>query len=379
MIQTHYIEELLRKYNMEDCKISLTPMQSNIKLEPATQAEDDEFKSLNLDYRSAIGSLNYLSQCTRPDIAYAVGHLSHFLEKTSSQHWTSFKRILIYLKGTKNLGITYHQTGENEIIGYSDSSWAEDLERGLGGHVFTFAQGIISWKSKKLGGVSSSLTEAEYRAYLSAFHEGKLLSLLQSEITNRTRKKITIYSDNQGAISRAKNPIYHSRTKHIDVHYNSIKDVIENSEIEIKYLRTEDLLADCLTKALDRNKQNKFISLMGMVALTDHKAILAKKICQFNQQRSHLESRGRVEQSITECDVDHWKMNKSIVKRTKELQNTKGNLVSFDSGKGKSCKRTNTPLPNRENKRRKRHTIIYSKYLINYYKIRLQKRILYYK
>ncbi|MBW0573189.1 hypothetical protein O181_112904 [Austropuccinia psidii MF-1] len=339
MTQTHYIEELLRKYNMEDCKISLTPMQSNIKLELVTKAEDDEFKSLNLDYRSAIGSLNYLSQCTRPDIAYSVGHLSQFLEKTSSQHWTSFKRILRYLKGTKSSGITYHQTGENKIIGYSDSSFAEDLEcRSWSGHVFTFAQGIISWKSKKLGGVSSSLTEAEYRAYLSALHEGKWLSLSKSEITNKTQNKIAIYSDNQGAISRAKNPIYHSRTKHIDVHYNSIKDLTENNKIEIKYLQTEDLLADCLTKALDRNKQNKFISLMGMVALTDHKAILAKKICQFNQQRSHLELRGRVEQSITKCKVDHWKINKSIVQRTKELRNTVNNLVSFENGKGKSCK-----------------------------------------
>ncbi|MBW0484305.1 hypothetical protein O181_024020 [Austropuccinia psidii MF-1] len=126
---------------MGDCKISLTPMQRNRKLEQATQAEDNEFKSINLVYRSAIGSLNYHSQCTRPDIADVVGHPSQFLEKTSSHHWESFKKALRYIKGTKNLGITYHQTGENKIIGYSDSSWAKDLgRRSWSGHFFTFSK-----------------------------------------------------------------------------------------------------------------------------------------------------------------------------------------------------------------------------------------------
>ncbi|MBW0461261.1 hypothetical protein O181_000976 [Austropuccinia psidii MF-1] len=92
--QTHYIEELVRKYNMEDCKPTMMPMQSNLKLEATTQAEIDELKNLNLDCRSAVGSLNYLSICTCPDIAYVVGHLSQLLERPSTQHLTGFKRVL---------------------------------------------------------------------------------------------------------------------------------------------------------------------------------------------------------------------------------------------------------------------------------------------
>ncbi|MBW0535999.1 hypothetical protein O181_075714 [Austropuccinia psidii MF-1] len=264
--QSHYIEELLKKYNMEDCKVTLTQMQSNLKLEPETEAEQDEFKTLNEDYRSAIGSLNYLSQCTQPDIAYAVGHLSQFLEKPSCQHWASFKRVLRYLKGTKNLVINYHETGEREKVGYSDSSWAEDLgRRSWSGYIFTMSGGIIIWKSKNLGGVSGCSMEGKFRLFLSSFHEAKWLSLLQSEVTNEDHEQITIYNVNKGAISRSKNPIYHSRTKYIDVHYNSIRDLIENEEIDIKYLPTEELIADCPITALDRNKQKKFIKLMGMI------------------------------------------------------------------------------------------------------------------
>ncbi|MBW0508550.1 hypothetical protein O181_048265 [Austropuccinia psidii MF-1] len=105
--QTHYINELLKKYNMKYCKTTPTPIQINNKLEPFKDEEVDEFKKLNLDYKAAIGSLNYTSQCTHPDISYAVGHLSKFLQKPNITHWNTFKRILCYLKGTKDLGINY--------------------------------------------------------------------------------------------------------------------------------------------------------------------------------------------------------------------------------------------------------------------------------
>ncbi|MBW0557458.1 hypothetical protein O181_097173, partial [Austropuccinia psidii MF-1] len=92
--QQHYIEELISQYGLEDSKLNMTPMQSNIKLETATDEEHEEFKKLNINYRAAIGSLNYLSQCTRPDMAYTVGTLSQFLEKPSLSHWSAFKRAL---------------------------------------------------------------------------------------------------------------------------------------------------------------------------------------------------------------------------------------------------------------------------------------------
>ena len=112
---------------MEDCKESGTPMQSNIKLQEASEEERKEFKSKNLDYRSAVGSLNYLSQCTRPDITYTVGKLSQFLENHGEENWSAFKQVLQYLKGTKTKGLLYKgKKTKNKIVGYVDSSWCED-------------------------------------------------------------------------------------------------------------------------------------------------------------------------------------------------------------------------------------------------------------
>ncbi|MBW0477370.1 hypothetical protein O181_017085 [Austropuccinia psidii MF-1] len=125
----YFIKELIIQYGLEDSKLSMTPMQSNIKLETATDKEHKEFNKLKINYRAAIGSLNYLSQCTRPDLAYPVGTLSQFLEKPSLSHWLAFKRALKYLRKTKDLGLTYSMNGSSDIIGYSDLSWAEENNR----------------------------------------------------------------------------------------------------------------------------------------------------------------------------------------------------------------------------------------------------------
>ncbi|MBW0526230.1 hypothetical protein O181_065945 [Austropuccinia psidii MF-1] len=380
---------------MEDCKMTLTPMQSNNRLENATENEIEEFKKLNLDYRSAVGSLNYISQCTRPDIAYVVGHLSQFLEKPSCQHWAAFKRVLRYLKATRNLGINYYKTDNNEIVGYSHSSWAEDLNRrSWTGYVFMYGGGAISWKSKKLGGVSTSSTEAEYRSYLSAFHEGKWLSLLEGEVHKENPKSITIYNNNQGAINRAKNPIYHSRTKHIDVHYNSIRDLINNHEVNLKYLETEELVADCLTKALDRIKQQKFNKYMGLFEYTSGIANIA--INQDNNEvNSPLKLRGRVGRTISKSELEKVlseseesnKLEKLIDKKDLESKakivllddfigyNIKRE-VSLESRTRKLTKQRNTLLYGEKRKKRKVHCLINKQFLVDYKRIRLCQAII---
>jgi len=128
--QSHYIKSLVEDYGLEDGKVTGTPMQANIKLTQSTSEESSQFKEKGLDYRSAIGSLNYLSQCTRPDITYAVGKLSQYLENPNEIHWGAFKRVLRYLKGTHDWGLVYLGGAGHDIVGYVDSSWAED-ERSL--------------------------------------------------------------------------------------------------------------------------------------------------------------------------------------------------------------------------------------------------------
>ena len=256
--QEHYIKALIKKYNMEDAKIFGTPLQSNIKLEKATTEESEEFKKSGHDYRAAVGSLNYLSQCTRPDITYTVGILSQHLENPGEQHWGAFKRCLRYLKGSQNLGLEYTKTDDFNLVGYTDSSWAEDnLKQSTSGFVYYLGKNLISWRSKKISAVSLSSTEAEYRAYLSAAQEAKWLRKMLED-TFKPQSYALLYSDNQGAIKLASNPVFHSRTKHIDVHYNYIREAVKYKEIALEYIPTADMNADIMTKALDRNKHVKF-------------------------------------------------------------------------------------------------------------------------
>ncbi|MBW0460452.1 hypothetical protein O181_000167 [Austropuccinia psidii MF-1] len=374
--QTHYIEELLKKYNMEDCKTTSTSMQSNIKLEPSKDEEAKEFKKLNLDYRASVGSLNYLTQCTQPDISYVVGHLSQFLEKPNITHWNCFKRILRYLKGTKDLGINYHKSDNDNIIGYSDTSWEEDLNRrSWSGYVFMYEEVIVSWRSKKLGGVSASSTEAEFRAYLAAFHEAKWLALIQSEINNENPRNLKVYSDNQGAISRAKNPIYHSRTKHIEVHYNSIRDSIENNEVLLEYLPTEELLADCTTKALDRNKNEYFNRKMGLRKQTSTVVNIAEAFTELSQ------SRGRVRGTIVKSQLleklinEHEKLINKDVKILDELIGYKNcRDISIERKYKSRTKRKALTNDTEKHKRRRKHQLLDVKYLVDYKRIRDRKR-----
>lgn len=113
--QEHYIKNLVEEYGLEDGKVTGTTMQANLKLIKSTPEEATQFKTRGLDYRSAVGSLNYLSQCTRPDITYVVGKLSQFLENPNDTHWAAFKRVVHYLKGTQDWGILYHADGGHKI------------------------------------------------------------------------------------------------------------------------------------------------------------------------------------------------------------------------------------------------------------------------
>lgn len=161
--QTHYAEALLESYGMSDCKPIGTPLQSNIPLVLGTEEEILTFKESGHNYCCAVGSLNYLSQCTRPDILHSVSLLSQFLEKPTLSHWAHFKRVLRYLRGTSALGLTYGVPPVNETLtklkpssdsprlAFSDSNWAgcQITRRSTSGYVFIFNGGAISWRCKK--------------------------------------------------------------------------------------------------------------------------------------------------------------------------------------------------------------------------------------
>ena len=234
---------------MSDCNQSQTPMECRLKLK-----KEDEGRAVDQSlYRSVIGRLRYLVH-TRPDITYAVGIVSRFMERPTTTHWAAVKQILRYIQGTLNYGCRYVRGGSGELLGYRDSDHAGDQgdRKSTSGNVFFLGENPISWTSQKQKVVAISSCEAEYVAAVAATCQGLWLSRLLCEMKGEEPTKFKLLIDNKSAIALAKNPVHHDRSKHIDVKYHFIRECIEQDQVEVDHVRTDYQLADVLTKALGR-------------------------------------------------------------------------------------------------------------------------------
>ena len=218
--QPAYTESLLQRFGMEMAKPVATPVDTSTKL-MKTLADDECFDQRQ--YQSAIGSLLYLSVATRPDIAFAVSNAAKFSGNPAKQHWTAVKRIMRYLRGTANLGLVFTPQESGKCVGYSDADWGGDTDdrKDICSRLAVLL--LVSWRSKKQTCVALSTAEAEYVALASAAQEAMWLRQLTAEMGIDTpAKAVTIFEDNQSAISMTKNPEFHGRTKHISIYQVSL-------------------------------------------------------------------------------------------------------------------------------------------------------------
>ena len=259
--QAAYARRILKKFQMENCNAVAVPSDCNQVLENFNNS-----KASNCEYRELVGSLLYLALGTRPDISYAVGIVSRYLEQPKIAHEMALKRIFKYVKGTINYGILYNNTGEYKLDVYSDADYAGDAttRKSTSGSTFLFNGTIISWYSERQKCVSLSTMEAEYVAASNATKEILWLKQFLSEIFKNNNCKINFFLDNQSAIKLIKNPELHKRSKHIDVRYHFIRDAYENQSFDLKYTSTENMIADMLTKPLKRTRFSKLCTNMGM-------------------------------------------------------------------------------------------------------------------
>ena len=172
------------------------------------------------------------------------------------------------LKTTVDCGIVFNGKSKGELLGFADASWASDLDsrRSMTGYVFFLNGSVVSWKSKRQPTVATSSTEAEYMALYSSTQEAVWLRLLLSDIGCALGTAMTIYEDNQGCIALAKNPVFHARTKYIDIKFHFLREKIEEGVIQLEYKPTDEMLADGLTKALGRTKHAIFIKGLHLKA-----------------------------------------------------------------------------------------------------------------
>ena len=258
--QSRLTGDLLEKYGMTECKPLSTPLSPAAKL----TKEGESLDTASFPYSQLIGSLMYLSVCTRPDISQAVGALARYMAYPTTTHWQAAKGVLRYIAGTADFGITYAGL---DLEGYCDADYAGDLDsrRSTTGYVFTLGGGAISWSSRLQPTVAASTTEAEYMAAAYAIKEGLWLRTLLTEL-GLEASTIPIQADNQSAIKILKNPVFSMRSKHIDVIYHFARERVARKDITFKYIPTSKMVADALTKPLPEKKLNYCRSCMGVRA-----------------------------------------------------------------------------------------------------------------
>ena len=268
MHQKQYIQMLLEKYGLSEAKPVSTPANISVKL----VKDDGVSKPIDSgQYQSMVGSLLYASIATRPDIANAVGAVSKFNSCPTEAHLTAVKRIFRYLKGTMDLGLKYQKSDDFQLIGFSDADWAGDMSdrHSTTGNLFVMSSGAVRWVSRKQSVVALSTTEAEYIALSSATQETIWLRRLMSDFTAEQQLPTIIKEDNQGTIAVARNPISHSRTKHIDIKFHYIREALRDGAVDLIYCPTERMTADILTKPLSRGRFEELRSQMGLVDISE--------------------------------------------------------------------------------------------------------------
>jgi len=263
MYQSAYIKEMLHRFGMTESKPVATPIEPGIKLKRENQSRGNDKE--DRPYKQLVGALMYLAVCTRPDIAHAISYLSQFCACNDESHWKAAKRVLRYLKGTIDVGIVFTRTS-TPLMGYVDADWANcpDDRRSYTGYAFILGGSPVSWESRKQRTVALSSTEAEYMALSEAVKEAIYLKRMLSELGFYKLAEVNVYIDNNGARKLAENPVFHNRTKHIDVRHYFVREAIERERLIVSYTPTEDMAADMLTKGLAGPKLHKCIDLLGL-------------------------------------------------------------------------------------------------------------------
>ncbi|CAL9026178.1 unnamed protein product [Prunus brigantina] len=248
--QSKYAKKFVTKFGLEGAKSARTPMSTSAKIH-----RDLHGKSVDQTlYRSMIRSLFYLT-ASRPDISFSVGVCARFQSDPKESHLFAVKRIIKYVSGTIGFGLWYTYDTCVNLVGYSDVDWAgcSDDRKSTSGGVFYVGNNLVAWHSKKQNSVSLSTAEAEYVAAGSCCTQ--LLWMRQMlEDYGLAQSCFLIYCDNMSAIDISKNPVQHSRTKHIDIRHHFIRDLVEDKILSLEFVPSEKQLADILTKALDFQK-----------------------------------------------------------------------------------------------------------------------------
>jgi hypothetical protein len=216
-------------------------------------------------YRQLIVSLMYLVN-TRPDICFVVNTLSQYMVEPRSVHMVGEKHVLRYIVGT----VDYGRGDGVSLVGYTNSDWAGCVadRKSTSGCCLSLGSGLVCWFSRKQKSVALSSAEVEYMAASQANCEAIWLRKMLVDLFGQEMPPTVIHCDNQSCIKLSKNPVFHDRSKHIEIKYHFIRDWVQRGAVQLQYVSTDDQVADILTKALPRHKHVYFRDKMGLLRNT---------------------------------------------------------------------------------------------------------------
>ena len=219
-----------------------------------------------------IGSLMFAMVYTRPDIAFALGRLSQFMQELAEHHGRALKRVMRYLWSTIKLRLRFGPGGDSRLVVYSDADYATDKidRKSISGAVGTLWGAAIFWLSRKQKSVSTSTTEAEYIAMSTTAKQGQWIAQVLRDMgypqyVAENGMTVETRGDNQGALALIKHPHLHEHSKHIDVAHHYVRDLYEKQRIKPAYIYTTEMLANGLTKPLGKFNFEKFVKQVGLV------------------------------------------------------------------------------------------------------------------
>jgi histone deacetylase 1/2 len=247
--QQRYAADIIKRANMERSKSIETPISTVDKLSIADGVKLGPVDATQ--YRSMVGALQYLT-LTRPDISFAVNKVCQFLHAPTTVHWKAVKRILRYVQGTLGVGLKIRNSVSTTVSAFSDADWAGcvDDRRSTGGFAVFFGSNLVSWCARKQPTVSRSSTEAKYKALANATAETMWVQQLLTELQVPHSPVARLWCDNIGATYLSANPVFHARTKYIEIDFHFVRETVARKQLDIRFISTKDQVADGFTKPI---------------------------------------------------------------------------------------------------------------------------------
>jgi hypothetical protein len=234
---------------MLESKSMNTPMETNLKLLVDTSSKLVDA----MLYRQIIGSLMYLMN-TKPDICFVVNMLIQYLVEPKCVHLVATKNVMRYLKGTLDFGLCYNIYHDFRMIGYTDSDWAGSVSKRkrTSRCCFSLVSAMTSWQSRNQSRIYLITTESEYIVACSSSCEAIWIQKFLTSLFDLDMEESMILFDNHSYINMTENLMFHDKSKHIEIQYHYICDMVQMGAIKLQYVGTNEQVLDVLTKSLSR-------------------------------------------------------------------------------------------------------------------------------